>query len=138
MINIAKFLIYATGYFFVIYGGLFTLMPHELATLITGATPQANSATIDFRATYGGLQVAVGCILLLIMKLRKDIDLALFIVAITLLFMAVGRAFGILIDGQANLMMFIFLVAEIVCGLAALIFRKHLLFENSELNKAKA
>lgn len=129
MLKFAKFLIYATSYFFVAYGGLFILMPHELALLITGATPEVYSATIDFRATYGGLQLASGITMLAVMKLRNDVDLALLIVAIILLFMAVGRALGILIDGQANLMMFVFLVAEIVCGLTALIVRKHLMFE---------
>lgn len=134
MLKLAKLLIYATAYFFVIYGGIFVVMPHELAAFVTGASPEPYSSTIDFRATYGGLQFGLGIILLLVMKLRDDVDLALLVVAITLLFMAVGRALGIVIDGKANLLMYVFLASELVFGVAALILQKQLA---SELTQSK-
>ncbi len=116
----SKLLVYLTAVFFLVYGALFLVFPIEMANWVTGANPDPNSATIDFRATYGGAQFAIGFILIFALHYKKDVDLALFIVAITLLSMALGRLVGILIDGQANTLMYLYLVAEIVFGLLAI------------------
>ncbi|WP_244868324.1 DUF4345 family protein [Vibrio sp. B1ASS3] len=79
---------------------------------------------MDFRATYGGAQFAIGLALILVLKIKQDVTLALIIVAITLLSMAFGRLIGILFDGQPNTLMYVYLVAELVFGLLALFLRK--------------
>ncbi|MCG9579701.1 DUF4345 domain-containing protein [Vibrio tubiashii] len=120
----SKLLVYLTALFFLFYGAIFIVFPIEMANLITGSSPNSTSATIDFRATYGGAQFAIGLALILVLKIKQDITLALIIVAITLLSMAFGRLIGILVDGQPNTLMYVYLVAEIVFGLLALYLKK--------------
>mgnify|MGYP000847613113 CR=1 FL=1 len=116
----SKLLVYLTALFFLFYGAIFVVFPIEMANLITDSSPNSTSATIDFRATYGGAQFAIGLALILVLKIKQDITLALIIVAITLLSMAFGRLIGILVDGQPNTLMYVYLVAEFVFGLLAL------------------
>ena len=56
----ARFLVWATGLFFLAYGLAFALSPLGMLVLVTGDYPEATSGVIDVRATYGGLSVAVG------------------------------------------------------------------------------
>ncbi|WAG25448.1 DUF4345 domain-containing protein [Vibrio alginolyticus] len=120
----SKLLVYLTALFFLLYGVIFAVFPVEMANLITGSSPNSTSSTIDFRATYGGAQFAIGLALILVLKIKQDVTLALIIVAITLLSMAFGRLIGILLDGQPNTLMYVYLVAELVFGLLALYLRK--------------
>ncbi|HHF3267226.1 DUF4345 domain-containing protein [Vibrio alginolyticus] len=120
----SKLLVYLTALFFLLYGVIFAVFPVEMANLITGSSPNSTSATIDFRATYGGAQFAIGLALIFVLKIKQDVSLALIIVAITLLSMAFGRLIGILLDGQPNTLMYVYLVAELVFGLLALYLRK--------------
>ncbi|MFH4723965.1 DUF4345 domain-containing protein [Vibrio diabolicus] len=120
----SKLLVYLTALFFLFYGAIFAVFPVEMANLITGSSPNSTSATIDFRATYGGAQFAVGLALILVLKIKQDVTLALIIVAITLLSMAFGRLIGILLDGQPNTLMYVYLVAELLFGSLALYLRK--------------
>ncbi|EIP0123007.1 DUF4345 domain-containing protein, partial [Vibrio alginolyticus] len=120
----SKLLVYLTALFFLLYGAIFAVFPVEMANLITGSSPNSTSATIDFRATYGGAQFAVGLALILVLKIKQDVTLALVIVAITLLSMAFGRLIGILLDGQPNTLMYVYLVAELLFGSLALYLRK--------------
>ncbi|EGQ9099412.1 DUF4345 domain-containing protein [Vibrio alginolyticus] len=120
----SKLLVYLTALFFLLYGAIFAVFPVEMANLITGSSPNSTSATIDFRATYGGAQFAVGLALILVLKIKQDVTLALIIVAITLLSMAFGRLIGILLDGQPNTLMYVYLVAELLFGSLALYLRK--------------
>ena len=120
----SKLLVYLTALFFLLYGVIFAVFPVEMANLSTGSSPNSTSATIDFRATYGGAQFAIGLALILVFKIKQDVTLALIIVAITLLSMAFGRLIGILLDGQPNTLMYVYLVAELVFGLLALYLRK--------------
>ncbi|MET2901100.1 DUF4345 domain-containing protein [Vibrio rotiferianus] len=120
----SKLLVYLTALFFWLYGSIFAVFPVEMANLITGSGPNSTSATIDFRATYGGAQFAIGLALMLVLKTKQDVTLALIIVAITLLSMAFGRLIGILLDGQPNTLMYVYLVAELVFGLLALYLTK--------------
>ncbi|HHP0514381.1 TPA: DUF4345 domain-containing protein [Vibrio harveyi] len=120
----SKLLVYLTALFFLLYGAIFAVFPVEMANLITSSSPNSTSATIDFRATYGGAQFAVGLALILVLKIKQDVTLALVIVAITLLSMAFGRLIGILLDGQPNTLMYVYLVAELLFGSLALYLRK--------------
>ncbi len=119
----ARFLVYATAAFFVLYGVGFALFPLQMSLLITDGHPVMSSSIIDSRATYGGAQFAIGLLMWLVVKLRDDVDLGLLMVAVTLLSMAAGRAYGIVVDGQANWLMYVYLVAEIGFGIMALKLR---------------
>lgn len=120
----SKLLVYGTAIFFLIYGAVFIVYPVDMAYWVTGSSPATSVSLIDFRATYGGAQLSIGVILLLLMKLRADIDFALVIVATSLLLMAVGRTVGILVDGQASVLMFAYLAAELGFGVLALFLRR--------------
>ena len=120
----SKLLVYLTALFFLLYGAIFAVFPVDMANLITGSSPNSTSATIDFRATYGGAQFAIGLALILVLMIKQDVTFALIIVAIALLSMAFCRLIGILFDGQPNTLMYVYLVAELVFGLLALYLRK--------------
>lgn len=119
----SKLLVYATAVFFIVYGGLFLLLPTGMAYWITGAELNTASAVIDVRATYGGAQLAVGLMMLLVVKLKDDVDLGLIFVAVVLLAMAFGRLVGLGNDGEANLVMYLYLVGELLFGALALVLR---------------
>ena len=122
----ARLLVTVTGIFFLFYGAAFTLFPVEMATLVTGDNPRTASGIIDLRATYGGMSISVGAIILIIAADSKRLALALLITAIVLLAMAAGRVLGMLTDGSANAIMYLYLAMELVVSAMALWFRKSL------------
>ena len=121
--NTAKFLVYATGAFFVIYGIAFTFFPVEMATLVTGSSPSTPSGVIDLRATYGGMSIAVGIIVLVLGSNAELVALGLLVVAVVLSAMASTRILGIMLDGEPNPVMYIYLAAEVLGSGAALYLR---------------
>ena len=116
----AKFLVYAAGLFFVLYGVAFALFPVTLSVWVTGGSPSTSSGVIDLRATYGGMSVAVGAILLILGFHGEWISLGLWAIAIVLLAMAATRILGIILDGSPNLVMYIYLAAELLFASLAL------------------
>jgi hypothetical protein len=118
----AKLLVWATGIFFVLYGTVFLIAPSEMAIFVTGNSPQTASGIIDLRATYGGLSISMGVVLLILASSTENLRLALLCTAIVLLTMAGGRVLGMFLDGSPNLIMYVYLVAELVVSSAALWF----------------
>lgn len=115
----AKSLLCLTGVFFVFYGAAFTFFPAEMATLVTGDGPDTASGIIDLRATYGGMSISVGVIILILAAHGDNLSLALLVTAIVLLAMAAGRVLGIILDGSPNAIMYVYLAAELaVSGIA--------------------
>ncbi|MDK9736413.1 DUF4345 family protein [Vibrio sp. D404a] len=119
----SKLLVYATAVFFMVYGGLFLLLPTGMVYWITGADLNTASAVIDLRATYGGAQLSIGLMMLLVVKLKDDVELGLIFVAVVLLAMAFGRLVGLWNDGEANLVMYLYLAGELLFGALALVLR---------------
>jgi hypothetical protein len=119
----SKLLVYATAVFFIVYGALFLLIPTGMAYWITGAELNPASAVIDVRATYGGAQLAIGLMMFLVVKLKDDVELGLTFVAVVLLAMAFGRLVGLWSDGEANLVMYLYLAGELLFGALALVLR---------------
>lgn len=109
----ARILIYLNAAFFVIYGLMFGVSPGDFAQALTGSAPDTVSAQVDFRATYGGMTLAVGVILWMLGQ-KGQLRLGLWAVAILMACMASGRLLGILIDGIPNTLMFVYLAAEVV------------------------
>jgi len=119
----AKVLVWATGLFFVLYGAAFIAFPMEMATLITDDSPSTPSGLIDFRATYGGMSIAVGVTILILAARAESIQLSLLVTGIVLFGMAIGRGLGIVLDGSPNIIMVIYLGAELVFGGLAFLLR---------------
>ena len=105
--------------FFVIYGALFVIAPEVVATTITGGAPQTPSGMIDFRATYGGMSIAVGLLLAMFARDPSLHALGLRGVGLAMLCMASGRTVGIVLDGNPNAWMWIYLAGEIAVAIAA-------------------
>ncbi|WP_038223042.1 DUF4345 domain-containing protein [Vibrio mediterranei] len=108
----AKLMVWITALIFSGYGVLFTLSPNTLFECVTDSALFSYSASIDVRATYGGMSVAVGIILILLVI--KNETLKVSVVASTLLagFMALARTVGIAIESQPNDTMLLYLLAE--------------------------
>ena len=70
------------------------------------------------------MSVAVGVVLLLLAKQNATLSLSLLATAVVLLAMAAGRLVGMVLDGEPNSIMYIYLGAELVVGTAAIVFRK--------------
>ncbi|MFM2587156.1 DUF4345 domain-containing protein [Vibrio sp. TBV020] len=118
--NQAKWLVYAGGVFFLIYGVLFTFYPIEVATFISGSSPDTPSGVTDMRATYGGMSFAAGSIMIILGSKAESLSLGLKVVAITLLYMAATRLYGMLNDGSPNIWMYLYFIGEVVFGAFAL------------------
>ncbi len=84
-----------------------------MAQLVTGTDPEGVSALIDFRATYGGLTIAIGIALYYLYSLRQ-VRACLVVIIIVLLSMAATRAIGLLVNGAGNLTMYLFLILELL------------------------
>ena len=118
---LAKVLAWGSAVVFLGYGIGFTLAPAEMIQLITGDNPRTSSALIDMRATYGGMSLAIGILLVLLMRRSVGgVSDALLLTALVLLCMAITRVFGIVIDGSPNITMLVYLVLEIVVAVIAL------------------
>ena len=119
--NYSKLVINLTALFFVVYGLLFTILPSELAELVTGSIPATASGLTDMRATYGGLSIAVGVLMLVLAKNEGTHRLGLTFVALTMLGMASSRTLGFVVDGPQNSVMVAYLVAELFAASWAII-----------------
>ncbi len=124
--RIEKFLVWFTGAFFLVYGISFALFPHSLSNMVTGGVPTTTSGLIDMRATYGGMAIAVGLLILLLGSKESTLKLGLLSVILVLMGMATTRTIGFFIDGNPNSLMTIYLVAEIVPSIIALVLYRRL------------
>ena len=107
---------------FALYGLLFSIAPVELARLVTGDAPSSPSALIDMRATYGGMSIAVGMILMLLALKEETIRIGVVSLLLVMVCMAATRIVGIAVDGDANIAMYFYLgleiVAAVLCSIA--------------------
>lgn len=110
----AKILVMVTALVFISYGVLFLLFPSCMLTWVTNSTVTTSSALIDIRATYGGMSLAVGIVLLLLARRAQTLGVGLTMTFILMLGMALGRIIGMLFDGQANQVMFVYLALELL------------------------
>ena len=119
-----KLLVYAVGLFFLAYGVAFTLLPLEMAQFVTGAAPATASGVIDMRATYGGMSVAVGILLIVLGGRAEWGSRGLLASAIVLRGMAGGRVIGMVLDGSPNMLMYLYLAGELMFAALALILSR--------------
>ncbi|GAA4886632.1 DUF4345 domain-containing protein [Ferrimonas pelagia] len=116
----AKLLIALVGGLFLLYGLAYILAPTSMMFWTTGDGLDTASARIDTRATYGGLFCAVGVALLGLSRDQNHQGFGLIFVATVLFGMAIGRSFGLLLDGTGNLLMWLFVGLELGGGALAL------------------
>jgi hypothetical protein len=118
----ARILLLLGSGIFALYGLLFAIAPVELARLVTGDAPSSPSALIDMRATYGGMSIAVGMILMLLALKEETIRIGVVSLLLVMVCMAATRIVGIAVDGDANIAMYFYLgleiVAAVLCSIA--------------------
>ncbi|GJM14480.1 MAG: hypothetical protein DHS20C12_28830 [Pseudohongiella sp.] len=120
-----KLVVWITAAFFLGYGILFVFIPQAMSESVVSATIQSSSALIDTRATYGGMSIAMGVMMILLTSSAETMRLAVLSVVISMSAMAASRTLGILIDGDPNALMLGYLVAEIFAAvLAAVLLRR--------------
>ena len=108
-----NFVIYFAAAFFIFYGLAFSFFPSDMGLLVTGVAPQNISAMVDFRATYGGMTIAIGTAFIYLHVIKQS-HASLAIISCVLILMAVTRAIGLVLDGQGNSIMYVYLVLEVL------------------------
>lgn len=111
--SLASIVVWLAGATFILYGCAFAIQPHDMAYLTTGLDPDTVSGLVDIRATYGGMTVAVG-IIIIYLKQRVSVQHSLLAVSLVLLCMAITRGMGFILDGQTNALMYLYFAAEIL------------------------
>lgn len=109
-----------TAAVFTLYGVGFIVAPELLSLNVTGTVPVTPSGVIDMRATYGGMSVAVGVLLFVLASSREHVESGLIGVALLMSGMAGGRAYGIVVESSADVMMYIYLGFEVTVTVIAL------------------
>ncbi|MBT9312669.1 DUF4345 domain-containing protein [Leptothoe kymatousa] len=118
--NLSKFVVYLAAIVFILYGLAFTINPNGMSMLVTGTELTNTSDLVDFRATYGGMTIAIGVIILYLHAINQ-IRPSLIAVTVVLLSMAGARTIGFIVDGAPNYLMYAYLVLELGGGLLALL-----------------
>ena len=118
-------LLWLNSAIFVGYGIAFSLAPEAMSTLVTGAAPTTASGLIDMRSTYGGMSIGLGILLGLAARSATSHPLGLRGVVAVMVGMASSRLLGLLVDGDANAAMYLYLALEIsVAALAIWALRR--------------
>lgn len=99
---------------FLLYGIGFLVLPETLSRFVADTAPQTVSGIVDMRATYGGMPVAVGVLLLVLAFRPETVRTGLLGVLLLMLCMAGGRILGMLLDGAGNPVMWTYLALELV------------------------
>ena len=120
----ARYCVLVTAWGFFIYGLLFIVFPQEALQMLVQGKVSTRSELIDLRATYGGMMIGLGLLLFILANNVSTIKIGLLAVFILMLCMALGRIVGIVIDGEPNQLMYIYLALELLaCALSWLLLR---------------
>lgn len=120
----ARYCVLVTAWGFLLYGLLFVVFPQEALQLLVQGKVSTRSEVVDLRATYGGMTMGVGLILFVLANNVSTLKIGLLAVFILMLCMALGRIIGIVIDGEPNQLMYIYLALELsACALSWLLLR---------------
>lgn len=113
-----------TGLTFTLYGGYCLLINPMILNEYTGMGLSDNTALIEVRAMYGGLQGAAGLYLLFCSMQTSRFREALLVSVFAFAGLAGARAFGLAIDGGDNGYNFAAVIYESISGLLALVCLK--------------
>ncbi len=122
--NLPKLFINLTAVVFLLYGAVFSFMPETMTGWVTGSALDTPSALIDVRATYGGMTLAVGVILLMFARNADLHRLGLISICLLMLCMAIARTAGIIINGSPTTLMIVYLALEVVVAAVAFVLLK--------------
>jgi hypothetical protein len=117
-VKFARVLLLLSAAVFMIVGMGFLIVPAGWAAITEISLPTAMART-DLRATYGGLDLAVGIFLWICARRDQWIRPGLVALALTAAGFGGGRLVGIVAEGSAAPLMLIFLAIETVTVLVA-------------------
>lgn len=117
--KLATTFVVAFALVFIFYGLGFIVFPISLFEHLTGFALINGPASIDVRATYGGLSVAMGFMIFWVYKQPNGLRYALGFIVVAMLMMAFGRLVGFVVDGNPNSMMQIYLLMELGSAMLA-------------------
>jgi hypothetical protein len=121
----AVILLWIIAVLFVGFGVGFVIAPRELAQLLTGGAPATPSAVIDMRAVYGGVALGMGLFFGVCAMRAQWVRPGLIGSLLVVGSIGAGRAVGLIVDGQPDGFMLVFLATEVVSvGLIALALRQ--------------
>lgn len=118
--TLSQWIIRLNGIFFIAYGLAFLFIPETMMYWVTGASLNTASSIMDTRATYGGMSLAIGLLLQYFSTKAVYEKLGLIFVILIMGNMALGRSLGMLSDGEANPVMWLFLGGELITLLISL------------------
>ncbi|HYZ90785.1 MAG TPA: DUF4345 domain-containing protein [Actinomycetota bacterium] len=110
-------LLHIVAVLFAGFGVGFAAVPEQLSELLFDAAPGSSSATIDMRATYGGVAVGLAAFVWLCSERRDWVRPGLLVTTLVLAALALTRLIGIVADGSPNGFVIAFLVLEIAGAL---------------------
>ena len=116
--NFPRLILFLGAAFFLLYGLAFALFPAAVSTLVTGDAPSQAAPLVDFRATYGGMTMGVGAVLVYLDRINQ-VNAGLIGLILVLMLMAATRGIGMLMEGTGNSLMVVFLVAEVASSALA-------------------
>jgi len=122
--NLGRMMVFLGGGFFISYGIMFAAVPVELARLVTDEGPTTPSGLIDMRATYGGMSIAFGVLLVVLARKASTLQLSVAGLLIVMICMATTRTIGIVVDGSPNVMMYAYLALELLVSAWCLLWLK--------------
>ena len=99
---------------FLFYGTAFLFWPQIFLLRQLGEVPVMPSTLIDVRATYGGLSLGLAVVLFKLAGEPTTQRAGVWTVILVLGGMAVGRCYGLIVDGSANGFMYLYLALEIL------------------------
>lgn len=122
----ARTLVWINCALFIAFGLGFTFAPALLASVVSGAEPATPSAVIDMRATYGGMALGLATLFWLCARDEQGVSIGIRGVLGVMVFLALSRLLGIVIDGSPNAFMVLLLAAEVVMAVLAVVaLRQH-------------
>jgi len=123
--TLSQWIIRLNAVFFGLYGLVFIFIPETMLYWVAGSSLNTPSAIIDVRATYGGMSLAVALLLHYFSIKDKHQKLGLIFVILIMGNMALGRSLGILLDGDPNPIMWLYLGGELATlGLSVCLLKK--------------
>lgn len=120
----SRIFVLGTAAIFFVYGLLFFLFPMETFKFVVDGAVTSSSGVTDMRASYGGMSAGIGVIMFLLATNPQTIRMGLVSVFVVMFGMAFGRFLGIVIDGNANSYMYVYLGLEIAASLVALVLMR--------------